>query len=83
MIEISIPKYWIECTFDEIQMYLQFLEINGKIDWNLFSNMEEFLVEMNIKELPIHYQIWTISDFYYGIKYKKDTLKWLIPIRHA
>ena len=35
MIEIAPEQYWITCTFKEAKLYLQFLEIEGKIGWKL------------------------------------------------
>ena len=41
MIEIAPKKYWIKCTFAEALLYLEFLEIDGKKGWTLFTCKKE------------------------------------------
>jgi hypothetical protein len=40
MIEIAPEEYWVECTWQEIKLYLFVLTIDGKQDWRLPSDYD-------------------------------------------
>jgi hypothetical protein len=42
MIEISSEEYWKEFTYDDAKLYVALLNIDGKNDWRMFKNDEEW-----------------------------------------
>jgi hypothetical protein len=79
-IELAPEEYWIECTFQEIKMYLFVLTIDGKQDWRLPTEEEQedwFVSIPNIKA-----ERWTITDTLDEEWYSRVGSKFLlIPVR--
>ena len=79
MIEISDKKYWIECTFKEAEMYLKFLEIEGKRDWRFFKDLYE--IESYLKGTNLwNNEILTEKDSYLSERMTKRY--YCIPVRN-
>jgi hypothetical protein len=80
MIELAPEEYWIECTFQEIKLYLFVLTIDGKQDWRLPTEEEQedwFVSIPNIKA-----ERWTITDTLDEEWYTRVGSKFLlIPVR--
>lgn len=60
-IEIAPEKYWIDCTYPEIKMYLFCLNIDGKVDWRLPTNYEQDNWYADIPTIPRN-QRWVLED---------------------
>jgi hypothetical protein len=80
MIEIAPEEYWVECTWQEIKLYLFVLTIDGKQDWRLPTEEEQedwFVSIPNIKA-----ERWTITDTLDEEWYTRVGSKFLlIPVR--
>ena len=80
MIEIAPEEYWVECTWQEIKLYLFVLTIDGKQDWRLPTEEEQedwFVSIPNIKA-----ERWTITDTLDEEWYSRVGSKFLlIPVR--
>jgi hypothetical protein len=80
MIEIAPEEYWVECTWQEIKLYLFVLTIDGKQDWRLPTEEEQedwFVSIPNIKA-----ERWTITDTLVEEWYTRVGSKFLlIPVR--
>jgi hypothetical protein len=77
MIEISSEEYWKEFTYDDAKLYVALLNIDGKNDWRMFKNDEEW------KEYK-----WRITDDGDGDDYgqwwqwvAEDEIYLVIPVR--
>jgi hypothetical protein len=80
MIELAPEEYWVECTFQEIKLYLFVLTINGKQDWRLPTEEEQENWFANIPN--INAERWTIEDMLDGEWYYQVGSKFLlIPVR--
>lgn len=75
MIKLAPEEYWVKCTFQEIKLYLFTLNIDGKVDWRLPTDVE---IEFN----PKLGSWWTTEDLLDAHWYStvKPTYL-LIPVR--
>ena len=47
MIEISPEEYWLtECTYNEAILYCTMLEIDGKKDYRIMKDFNEYIMEL-------------------------------------
>ena len=59
---IAPKKYWVKCTWEEANMYVPFLEIDGKKNWELLDASVHYFPYTYIKKT----NVWTKkSDGYY------------------
>ena len=60
MIEISDKKFWLKkCTYQEMELYLKFLEIDGKKGWRIFRDRKEHELT---KIFSFNYIWYQVSD---------------------
>lgn len=80
MIELAPEEYWIECTYPEIKMYLFCLNIDGKVDWRLPTDIEQCDWYADIPQ--IKGDRWTIEDEL-AVEWYTDRNRryFLIPVR--
>ena len=80
MIEIAPEEYWVETTFDNIQLYLFSLNIDGKMDWRLPYQSE--LVEFFNPEFD-----WDVLNYWVFADLEQESEYWntreftIIPVR--
>jgi hypothetical protein len=89
MIEISEDKYWKKMNYDDGKLYCSLLTINGKDDWRMISDKQEFVMlkdEIELKWMGEHgfniFQTnsWFIEDD--NLKYLNHSRYcWVIPVR--
>lgn len=76
-IELAPEKYWIECTWPEIKVYLFCLNIDGKMDWRLPTDPEQAQWHPKLKP-----ECWTVEDELGGEYYTQVGLVGLlVPVR--
>ena len=73
-LEIAPREYWIKCTYEEAIIYLEFLEIDGKMDWHLPENYK--VLESTLTNLDY----LKIIPWFFGDHLNWATF-WCIPVR--
>jgi len=83
MIELSDKKYWKKMGYYDGIMYCPLLDIEGKNDWRMISDWEEFksLREAIVKASDdiTYYTGWVVEDGLRNGKKKGDFM--VIPVR--
>jgi len=90
-IEISEDKYWKQLNYNDGLLYVSLLEIDGKNDWRMISDAQEFAMltdKIELKWMSEHgFNIcrtnsWFIHDG--NINYVNlSKYCWVIPVRGA
>ena len=86
MIEITKRKYWLLCKFPDCDMYLKFLTIDGKSNYRMFKDVEEWNELRNTnKDLIQLFESTEYNDsaWYHSDEKYSDAIDkfWCIPIR--
>ena len=62
MIEVAPEEYWVETSFENIQLYLFSLNIDGKVGWRLPTGEELNEIYESENEYATTWYHWTADD---------------------
>lgn len=81
MIEVAPEEYWVETSFENIQLYLFSLNIDGKTDWRLPTE-DELSVYLEVEtELDVLDQYWLTKDILKAAAYWDNRKFTILPVR--
>jgi len=77
-IEVSPKDYWKGLTYDDALLYCELLTIDGKDNWRMLKNYEEFYFLSTKINLEPWKSAWFSSD---ATQYPNDAVLKIIPVR--
>jgi hypothetical protein len=77
-IEVSHKEYWKGLTFNDSLLYCSLLTIDGKDNWRMLKNYEEFYFLSEKINLERWKSAWFLSD---TTQYTNDAVLTIIPVR--
>ena len=81
MIEASPEEYWVETSFENIQLYLFSLNIDGKVGWRIPTEDELFVYLEVETEWDILDNYWVTKDMLHDTEYWNTREFTIIPVR--